>query len=117
MARDVVLTVVGILVGSALSLGIGVYFYLRALHDTAAQEDINRARHVVAAMATLHPIRNSQDFEERVAAYLDALRRGRADGRGVPVYREDGSIGVLFSIEIAEYLKLGEGRLGENRLP
>jgi hypothetical protein len=97
IGTDVILLVVGVILGALCSWGVTRYYYRQALRDAAEQEDRNGARAVVTAMAKLYPIRDSQDFEQRVARYLDALRRGRADGRGLPVYREDGSIGAQFS--------------------
>ena len=107
-AREVVLLLVGVMLGALSSWAVSAHFSRQASREAAEQEDLNRARHVVTAMATLYPIRDSQDFEARVAAYLGALRRGRADGRGVPVYRSDGSIGVLFSEELSVRLKLSD---------
>jgi hypothetical protein len=107
-ARDVLLLLIGLLIGAVFSWAVSAYYYRQASREAAEQEDLNHARHVVVAMAAQHPIRDSQDFEKRVAAYLEALRRGRADGRGVPVYRSDGSIGVLFSVELSDRLKLRE---------
>jgi hypothetical protein len=53
-------------------------------------------------------VKDSKDLEQRVSAYLDALRRAKADGRGAPVYREDGSIAIDWSIKVGEQITISE---------
>lgn len=105
--KDLLMLLVGVVLGGLLSFLASLYFYRRALRDSTAREEEAIARYVVAAMLLRHPPRDSQDVDRRVQTYLEALRRTKADKRGVPVYREDGSIGVEWSLSLpAEPLTL-----------
>ncbi len=112
--RDVVMVLVGTLLGTLLSGLVSLHFYRRASQDSAEQESRTIARHVVAAMLPQHPAKDSKEFEDRVQRYLAALTQARADGRGVPVYRQDGTIAVDWSLSFNEALQTTE-RLAQRK--
>lgn len=56
-------------------------------------------------MLPQHPVKDSYELRQRIDQYLSALRRTKADQKGTPVYRGDGSIGVDWSINLAENLR------------
>jgi len=67
-------------------------------------QDQEIARYVVAAMLPQHPVKDSYELQHRVDEYLAALRKTKTDHRGTPVYRENGTIGIDWSINIKEDL-------------
>jgi ATPase subunit of ABC transporter with duplicated ATPase domains len=76
----------------------------KAFADAEANRDETIARYIVFAMLPQHPVKDSKELQQRVDQYLVALRRTKADHRGTPVYRENGSIGVDWSINLNETL-------------
>ena len=78
----------------------------KALREAEANKDETIAQYVVAAMLPQHPVKDSYELRQRVDRYLDALRRTKADQRGAPVYRADGSIGVDWSINVGVNLSI-----------
>ena len=94
----IVLCLTGILGGGLIGCLITTY-YIRK------QQDVKTAWLVVLAMSTQHPASDSRELQERVVKYLDALNRTKKDGRGVPVYREDGTIGVDWKLTISAVMK------------
>lgn len=84
------------------------YFYRKGEEASAVREEENIARYVVLSMALRYPLKDSRDLDSRVKSYLDALRKTKADKRGVPVYRDDGSIGVDWSLSFEESVTLQE---------
>lgn len=95
------------LVSLALSSAVsGVIGYYVGQYLNRSTEEEKDARYAVAAMLLRCPVKDSRDLDARVSAYLTALRRAKADGRGGPEWREDCSIGVNWSITISERIKL-----------
>lgn len=74
--------------------------------EAQTREDRQIAQYAIAAMLPDFPVKDSKELDQRVTRYLDALSRARADGRGVPVVRQDGSIGVEWSITITDTIQL-----------
>ncbi|MEX2222531.1 MAG: hypothetical protein WEG40_12105, partial [Candidatus Rokuibacteriota bacterium] len=105
-----ILNGVSLLLGVCLGWAGNYYFYQRNLADTAVQEDLRLAHYVVGAMLNQHPVKDSRELDERVGRYLDALRRTKADKRGVPVYRADGTIAVDWAMSIGDTIRLNEGK-------
>jgi hypothetical protein len=89
--------VLSALIGALLSWAVTAYYYYKS-------EDENIARYSVAAMFHRCPVKDSRQYEARIGAYLDALARTKKDGRGVPVWREDCSIAVDWSLVVADTL-------------
>lgn len=92
-----------LLVSSLVSGAIGFYVG-KYLGRSSEEEKI--AQYAVVAMLPGCPVKDSKELETRVATYLSALKRARADGRGAPVWREDCTIGVEWSITIPERIRL-----------
>lgn len=80
-------------------------FYVGQYLDRPRQER-EIAQYTIATMLPRCPVKDSKELETRVAAYLGALKRTRPDGRGVPVWREDCTIGVDLGITITERIRL-----------
>ena len=99
-----------LLLGALLSWVGNYYYYNKAQRGAEAAKDQEIARYVVAAMLSQHPVQDSYDLQQRIDQYLAALRRTKADHRGTPGYRENGSIGVDWSINIKENLSINPGR-------
>ncbi len=104
LLKDAVILFIGGLLGW---LG-NYYFYQKGEKANVMREDETIARYVVLAMSPRYPIKDSRELDRRVESYLDALRRSKADGRGVPVYRDDGSIGIDWSLKLNDSLQLNE---------
>lgn len=100
--------VISLLIGALLSWLVSYYFYQKAEKANAMREDETIARYFVLGMSQRYPFKDSRELESRIKSYLEALRRAKADGRGVPVYREDGSIGVDWSLKLSDSLKLND---------
>lgn len=105
LQRDILL----LLIGVALGWFGNYYFYQKARREADANKDETIARYVVAAMLPRHPVKDSYELRQRVDQYLVALRRTKADHRGTPVYRENGSIGVDWSISVGENISIKSG--------
>jgi hypothetical protein len=99
-----------LLLGALLSWLGNYYYYSKAQRRAEANKDQEIARYVVAAMLPQHPVKDSYELKQRIGQYLNALRRTRTDSRGTPVYREDGSIGVDWSINLDEKLSIKTGQ-------
>ena len=99
-----------LLLGALLSWLGNYYYYSKAQRGAQAVKHQEIARYVVAAMLPQHPVKDSYELQQRIEQYLTALRRTKADHRGTPVYRENGTIGVDWSINIKEDLSINDGR-------
>ena len=67
-----------------------------------SKEEANLARYYVASMPThCHP-KTSLELDDQIKHFIEASRRARANGRGIPVWREDCSIGANYSITLEE---------------
>jgi len=115
--RDILLVLLGVVLGGGISWLGNFYYYQkaqhdadalhqRALRDAEANKEETIASYVVAAMLPQHPVKDSYELRQRVDQYLVALRRTKADHRGTPVYRENGSIGVDWSINVGVGLSI-----------
>jgi len=72
--------------------------------------EIDDARYYVATTHCAHLPKNSREVQQSVDKYVDAKRRAKEDGRGVPIIRDDCSVGVDWSININELLGSNTGR-------
>lgn len=89
------------------AVGTGVIGYYVGAVLSRTDEQRAWARSYVLAM----PERcrtSSKDFEAQVQRFLEAAKRARADGRGIPVWREDCSIGAEYSITLSESARTGD---------
>lgn len=82
-----------------------ILYPLESYFDRPREEE-NIARWAAASMYQRCPARDSREAEVRINTYLDALRRAKKDGWGVPIVRDDCSIGVHWSIEVKEKFHL-----------
>jgi hypothetical protein len=95
-------------VGGFITWIVAYLYYKKQMADYKRGKDEEIARYVVLAMLPQHPIKDSNDLQERIGKYLDALERTKKDKRGVPVYRQDGLIGVDWNLSATENLNLSD---------
>ena len=99
MLSNIISCIVGLTGGGITTWLVARWYYIKG-------KDEETARYVVLAMLRQHPVEDSRELQERIDQYLDALKRTKKDKRGVPIYREDGSIGVDWSLDFREKMGL-----------
>ncbi|MEQ1657016.1 MAG: hypothetical protein ABL960_15105 [Nitrospira sp.] len=72
------------------------------------KEDQELAKYYVASMPLHCQPKTSMELDERIRRFVESTKRTRADGRGIPIWREDCSIGALFALEFEEQLRAKE---------
>lgn len=92
---------------------IGVVFGAIITHQVdkfldQAKDDTEMARYYVASMPSHCKPSTSIELDDRIKRFVEATKRARATGGGIPVWREDCSIGAHFSRIFNEKLGLGE---------
>lgn len=86
-------------------IGAMVGYYFNGWMTRGEHEDTT-ARWAVASMLQRCPVKDSTELEARKDTYLAALRRAKKDGRGVPVWREDCTIGAHYTVPLGDTLRL-----------
>jgi hypothetical protein len=99
MTSGIILCLIGIIVGGIITWLVSRYYYKK-------QADAETAKYVVMAMLPQHPVKDSKELQQRIDKYHDALMRTKKDKRGIPVWRDDGTIGVDLSISITDTINL-----------
>jgi len=92
----------GIVGGGLVSWLITHQYHLRTKRTADEHRDRQTAFQTVTAMSSVMSWNNSTELGEKVDEYEACLKRARADGRGAPVIRGDGSIGVDWSLTLTE---------------
>jgi hypothetical protein len=72
------------------------------------KEEQDLVRYYVTNMPTQCKGKNSIELDQRSKDFAEAARRARASGKGMPVWREDCSIGAQFSLDFNERLDVNE---------
>ena len=72
------------------------------------KDEADLAKYYVAAMPLHCKPKTSLELDEKIKRFIEATRRSRANGNGIPIWREDCSIGAQFSITLQEQLELKE---------
>lgn len=72
------------------------------------KEETDLARYYVAAMPSHCRPNSSRELDEQIKRFIEATRRARAAGEGIPVWREDCSIGADLSIKLHEQIGVKE---------
>ena len=92
-------TIIGAVVGALITHKIESYL-------NRERDDAELARYYVASMPTHCKAKASLELDEQVKRFIEATRRARAKGHGIPIWRDDCSIGAQFSINLQEQLEL-----------
>jgi ABC-type antimicrobial peptide transport system permease subunit len=95
MISGIIFCLIGIIVGGLISWLVSRYYYKK-------QADAETAKYAVMAMLHNHPVKDSKELQQRIDKYRDALMRTKKDKRGIPVWRDDGTIGVDWSLSITD---------------
>jgi hypothetical protein len=93
--------IVGVVVGAIITHQVDEFL-------NQAKDDTEMARYYVASMPTHCKPSNSLELDNRIKRFVEATRRARASGEGIPVWREDCSIGAHFSRSFKETLGVSE---------
>jgi hypothetical protein len=72
------------------------------------KEDLYVARYNVENMPAQCKAKSSIELDQRIKDFVESMRRARANGKGIPVWREDCSIGAQFSLDFKERLDMNE---------
>jgi hypothetical protein len=73
-----------------------------------SKKEADMAQYYVANMPIhCHP-KASMELDEQVKRFIEASRRAKAGGRGIPVWRNDCSMGENFSITLEENMRFKE---------
>jgi hypothetical protein len=92
---NLILWLSGVVVGALITHFIEGYL-------NRSKEEADLAQYYVASMPSQCRPRTSLELDDQVKRFIAATRRARAHGDGIPVWREDCSIGAHFSITLKE---------------
>jgi hypothetical protein len=93
-----------------VSLALALLMVHLGLRAARANGEEETAKYMVEATSHTHPPKDSREVRQRIDQFLDALRRTKRDKRGTAIIRQDGSIGVDWSVSIDERLGINTGR-------
>ena len=69
-----------------------------------SKEETSLAQYYVAMMPTQCKPKTSKELDDKVKRFKEALKNAKSDGRGIPVWRDDCSIGTDYSITFKEQI-------------
>jgi len=78
--------------------------YVTAWMSQGAEEEAT-ARWAVTSMLERCPVKDYSELVERKDAFLSVLRRVNNQRQGTPMWREDCTIGIHYSIEVQEMIQ------------
>ena len=91
--------VIGIVVGAIITHRVDNFL-------DQAKDDSELARYYVASMPPHCKPSSSLEFDDQIKRFVEATRRARAAGDGIPVWRNDCSIGAHFSVNLDDEIRL-----------
>lgn len=91
--------VIGVVFGAVITHRVDSYL-------DQSKDDAELARYYVASMPPYCKPSTSLELDDQIKRFVEATRRARAAGKGIPVWREDCSIGAHFSIQLKDEIKL-----------
>ena len=89
--------VIGIVFGALITHAVESYL-------NQEKEERMLAMYYVANMPPQCKAKTSKELDQQIKTFVEAAKRGRPEGRGMPVWRDDCSIGAEFSLKLGERL-------------
>jgi len=73
-----------------------------------SREETSIAQYYVAMLPPQCKPKTSQELDNKVNRFKEALKKAKSDRRGMPVWREDCSIGTHYSLTLQEQIGVEE---------
>jgi hypothetical protein len=88
---------VGVIVGAVLTHQIEGFL-------NREKDESDLAKYYVASMPLHCKPKTSVELDAQIKQFIEATRRSKANGNGIPIWREDCSIGAQYSMNLQERL-------------
>jgi len=71
-----------------------------------SKEETSLAQYYVAMMPPQCKPKTSKELDDKIKRFKEALKKAKSDRRGIPVWRDDCSIGIDYSLTLKDQINL-----------